>query len=200
MSLTFPLALPSTGIKSVVFRGPKLAGVTRSIYTASRQVSENSGEFLEVDVTLKPMKRPTAEAWVATLLSLRGPVGTFLLGDPSGIKARGTVAGSLIVSGGSQVGSSLVTSGGTGTLLQGDWVQIGTGTAQRIYKCVKDVSLGVGAVVEIFPRLRESPANSAAITYANCKGVFALVEGGKTSWSIDEAIIYGISFQATEAI
>lgn len=201
MSLTYPLNLPATpAFRSVVFRAPKEAGVARSMFTGSSQVQESQGEWLEVDAALPPMLRAKAAPWVATLTSLRGPVGTFLLGDPSAKTPRGTVAGSLVVSGGSQTGSSLLTTGGTGTLLQHDWIQLGSGATQRIYMCMKDVTLGTGVTVEIYPKLRESPGNGDAITYTNCKGLFRLSESGKTGWSVNEAKVFGITFQAIEAI
>ena len=52
--------------------------------------------------------------------------------------------------------------------------------------------------VEIFPNLRLDYTNEVVGTN-NTKGLFRLKDN-TTSWSIDNASIYGISFEAVEAI
>lgn len=202
MSISYPIALPDpAGFRSITLRAVEIAGMTRSIFSGARQVQSSvSGEYWEADVVIKPMKRAAGEAYVAWMLSLKGPVGSFYLGDPAGKTPRGTISGSPTVNGASQTGSSLVIAGGAGTLLPGDYIQIGSGATQRLYKNLTTATLGSGNSLDIWPKLRESPSNGAAVVYTNCKGVFALGDAFKPAWSIDFALLYGISFSATEAI
>lgn len=54
------------------------------------------------------------------------------------------------------------------------------------------------AALDIFPRLRESPASTAALTLALPKGTFRL-DANTASWVIDVAGHYSLSFGAREA-
>ena len=54
------------------------------------------------------------------------------------------------------------------------------------------------ATLDIFPRLRESPAADAAIVTTNCQGVFRL--NASFEWSADQLSNYGVSFGGTEAL
>ena len=101
--------------------------------------------------------------------------------------------------------SSLTISGLTGVLKAGDYFSIGSGLTQRLYKNLTDQGPG-GVTLDIFPRLRESPANAAPLTLVNAQGVFALGDGtsgsagtaNQTLWSIDNAKLYGLKFSAME--
>lgn len=69
---------------------------------------------------------------------------------------------------------------------------------RRLHKVLFDVnSDGSGNVsLSLWPNLRSSPADSAAITIASPKGKFMLAS--PPEWSIDEAQTYGIEFTAVE--
>jgi hypothetical protein len=182
------------GFRNIRLLGRSTTGFTQSVFTGEQQVFEHQGEWWEAEAELPAMIRANAEEWIAFLLALRGKLGTFLLGDSTGKVARGTASG-VTVNGGSQVGKTLALSG-SGTLKKGDYLQIGTGTSQRLYKCLEDATLG--ATVTIFPRLRESPTNGAAVTLASAKGLFRLATP-QSEWDANEVKHYGITFQAVEA-
>ena len=84
----------------------------------------------------------------------------------------------------------------TGTLLAGDYIQLGTGSAARLHQVLVDQS-GSGNL-EIWPNLRDTYSGETVI-YSSPKGVFRL-GNSTTSWSIDNASFYGISFEAIEAL
>jgi hypothetical protein len=155
------------------------------------------------DVQLPPMTRANAETWVAALASLNGREGSFLLGDTANTSPRGTATGTPLVNGAGQTGYDLATDGWTpnitGILRAGDWLQLGSGSTARLYKVMQDAnSNGTGqATLTLWPRLRSSPADNAAITVSSPKGRFMLAMDG-AEWSIDEAKIYGLSFTAME--
>jgi len=158
-----------------------------------------------VDISVPPFRRETMEPLVAFLLAMNGPEKTFLLGDPKNKTPRGSARGLAQVKGSGQTGNSLLVDGATagtvGWLKAGDWIQLGTGASSRLYKVLQDVtSDGDGnARILIWPDLRSSPADNAAVRLENTVGVFRLANTN-TAWSINEVCTYGISFSAVEAV
>jgi hypothetical protein len=188
-------------------RAINIVGLSVSPFTGETQAQEWPGEMWQIDGTLPPMARADAEEWLSFLIALRGSSGTFYYGDPSVSAPRGVATGTPLVNGANAAGSkTLVTKGWThsiaGILKKGDYLQIGSGTSQRLYKVVyADVdSDGSGdATIDIFPRLREALADGDAITTSNCRGVFRLAVNAR-EWSISTAKHYGLTFKAIEAL
>ena len=89
----------------------------------------------------------------------------------------------------------------TGYLKAGDYMQVGTGTSRQLFKVLADANTnGSGqATVDIWPDVRTSIANNAAVTVENTKGIFRLASN-EQAFSINEASIYGITFGAMEAL
>lgn len=203
--MTYPLALPSNRqISNCRINAVDIVGTSTSPFTGVQQVYAYTGQFWELDITLRPMSRDEAELWITFFMKLRGAYGTFLMGDPNGATARGVATGSPLVKGASQTGSTLLTdgwtSGVTNILRAGDYIQLGSAGTSRLYKVLDDVtSDGSGnATLNIWPNLRSSPSDNAAITVSNCKSVFRL--STPNSWDIREAQIYGINFGARESL
>lgn len=205
MAITYPISIPNTDIAKVRLVANNIVGVSQSPFTAVQQVYKYTGQFWEADITLPPMKREQAEYWISFLLKLNGSYGTFLLGDPNGQTARGVATGTPLVNGASQTGNELITDGWTnsttGILKAGDYIQLGSGSTAKLYKVLDDVNSDSSgnATLTLFPDLRTSPADNATITVSNPKGVFRL-NAGATSWDINEASVYGITFGAREAL
>lgn len=205
MAYTYPLTFPSIGIKSINIRARTVVGASVSPFTGQQQVYKHQGQWWEMEVTMPPMKRDEAEQVAAFLLKMNGKYGTFLLGDPANTSPRGVGTGTPLVSGGSQTGDQLLTDGWTpsttGILKAGDWIQLGTGSATRLYKVLDDVDsdLAGEATLNIFPSLRQSPANDAEVVVSSPKGQWRLATN-ETNFSIDEASIYGITFACVEAL
>jgi hypothetical protein len=80
-------------------------------------------------------------------------------------------------------------------------MQIGSGTSRQLIKVLTDVDTdGTGsATVDVWPNVRTSIADNSAITLESAQGVFRLASN-ETSWSVNEASIYGITFGAMEAV
>lgn len=206
MAISYPLSLPThTGIRSIEFRAINAVAYSRSPFTFQGQTFAYAGQMWQADITLPPMKRADAEQWVAWLVSLRGQLGTFLLGDPLGATARGAATGTPLVNGASQIGGSLIIDGAatsvTGWLKAGDYIQLGAGSSATLHKVLQDAnSDGSGNVtLDIWPHIRTAPADDATVTVSNTKGLFRL-SSNEQAWSIDEASIYGLTFGAMEAI
>ena len=168
------------------------------------QVYAWTGQLWAADITLPPMERADAEAWIAKLVSLNGREGNMLIGpDYANLTPRGIGTGTPLVKGAGQTGYDLITDGWTasktGIMKAGDWFQLGTTSASRLYKVMADAdSDGSGdSTLTIWPRLRTSPADNAALTVSSPVGRFMLASND-SEWSIDTASFYGLSFQAVE--
>ena len=193
MAITYPLSLPTdSGIAAIKLSAANAVAVSRSPFTFATQVHAYDGEMWSASVTLPTYRKDLADPWVAFLLSLRGQYGTFLLGDPDKAVPRGT-ATSATVSG--LLGDRTVTVVMTGTLLAGDYIQLGSGAAARLHKVLVDKS-GSGNL-EIWPALRADYSGSATLT--DTKGVFRLASN-VTEWDINNASFYGIQFEAMEDV
>lgn len=206
VGLLYPLSLPDgIRIAQVSFQGESAVTRSESPFTFKQQVVRFPGQRWSVDITIPPYRRETMEPLLAFLLAMNGSEKTFLLGDPNGKTPRGSGRGIVQVSGSGQTGNSLVVDGAppgtTGWLKAGDWIQIGIGASSRLYKVLQDVTTTSGgkAKIIIWPDLRGSPADNAAVRLENTVGVFRLANNN-TSWSINNASTYGVSFSAVEAI
>jgi len=205
--ISYPLSLPlaTKAIQSIEIRAVNAVAYARSPFTFAGQAFAYSGQMWTADVTLKPMKRADAEQWVAWLLSLRGQLGTFLMGDPMGATARGVATGTPLVNGADQTGGSLVLDGATnntsGWLKAGDYIQLGSGSSARLHKVLADAnSDGSGNVtLDIWPHIRVAPADNATVTVSDAKGLFRLASNDQ-GFSINESAIYGMTFSAMEAV
>ena len=206
MSISYPLSLPSNpGTRKVDLTADNIVGITRSPFTGQQQTYQWPGEGWLVDVNLPPMQRAAAEQWWSFLVALRGQEGTFLIGDDVCNTPRGVATGTPLVHGAQgSMSNTLATKGWThnitGILKAGDYIQLGSGTSQRLYKVLTDANSDSSgyATLDIFPTLREGVSDNQAITTSNCKGCFRLAENQRVR-SVDHSLIYGISFKAEEA-
>lgn len=205
MAISYPLALPAApGFKSAQFSGRAVVGVSRSPFTGQQQVQEFAGQWWEANLQLPPMIRASAEAWLAFFLKLSGMKGTFLLGDPGGSQPRGLFAGTPLVDGAHAARSATLALRGLTvgtTILAGDYVQVGIGAATRLHKNLNDVTADAfgKATLDIWPFTRAALSDGAAVTNQNCVGTFRLATNDMP-WDLGEALIYGVSFSAIEAL
>lgn len=207
MAISYPLSVPVTiGLAQVEFTANNAVAVSQSPFTYDTQVHAYPGQMWSVSVALPALNRAFMEPWVAFLLSLRGPYGTFLLGDPNGKTPRGqadTFPGLPKVQSHSNgtVAFTGASANKTGWLLAGDYIQLGTGSNATLHKVLVDVTTGASGDgnIEIWPHLRREAVLNEPITVSNCVGRFRLASG-QTSWSINESCKYGISFDCIEAL
>lgn len=205
MAIVFPLSLPaSPALRSVRFGGSSVVAVPESPITLAQQIQSHPGQAWRAEVTLPPVKgRAEGAEWEAFLLSLNGREGSFLMGHPLAATARGVATGTPLVDGASQTGSSLATDGWTpsiaGILKKFDFIQLGSGATARLHAVLTDAdSDGAGAAtLDIWPRLRESPADGAAVVVANTLGRWRM-DSNEPDWDIGLAAFYGFSFSCSE--
>ncbi len=209
MAITYPLSTPTNKtIAGIRLTARNVVGVSTSPFSFKQQTYQFSGQRWEADITLPQMNRENAEEWVAFLMKLYGQKGTFLLGDPLGGTARGSAssaAGTPVVNGASQTGDTLAINGlpasATGYLKAGDYIQLGSAATAQLYKVLNDAnSNGSGeATLDVWPNLRSSPSDGAAVVVANAKGVFRLASN-EANWNINNLAFYGITFGAVESL
>lgn len=194
MAVTYPLNF--TGLKKP--RRQKLimqsvGAESRSPFTLTSQVFIHPGQLWRAEIELAPMVLASeARAWIGWLASLDGRRGNFNMMDQSYVK-RGTASACTVTG---NVGDRSPTITMTGTLLAGDYFQLGTGVNARLYMVTQDRS-GSGTM-EIWPGLRSSvTAVSADITNPLCN--FRL-DQNNTEWSVDKLLYEPIVFTAVENI
>lgn len=194
MAISYPLATPtSIGIESIELRAVNAVATSQSPFTFKQQVISHGGQKWEASVNIPPVHRDLAAPWKSMLVALKGPTGTFLLGDPDYVTPQGTVS-SCTLSG--TAGEETPTVVMIGTLKAGDYIQLGSAGNSRLHQVLEDQS-GSGTL-EIWPALRSSYTNTTVV-FNSPKGVFRL-SSNVTSWSINNASTYGISFEAVEAL
>lgn len=197
--LTMPT---SANIAEVVFKIKRVVSRTFSPYTLHDQAFRWPGEQWMVDFTMPPMGDPDiANEWKAFGVRLEGSYGRFYMGDPSAPTPRGVATGTPLIKGAGQVGNSIVTdgwtSGVTGILKAGDYVQIGT----RLHMQTVDVnSNGSGeATLTLQPAVISAPADNSAVVVNNPKGIFRMMSN-TFEWRVSPGPIYFMSFQAEEVL
>lgn len=182
MSITYPLSLPSTSHwKAANWRSQERTADVASPYTGAGQAIVWSYQRWTPTLTLIVLRRADAQDWAAWLRSLRGRSGTFLLGDPARPVPLGAAAsnpGTPLVKGAGQTGAILAIDGApssvTAWLKRGDLIQLGAGSTARLHEVSETVNTdGSGqATLTLWPELRSSPADNAAIVLTNPVGVF----------------------------
>ena len=194
MALSYPLATPTTiGIESIELRAVNAVAVSQSPFTYKQQIISHGGQKWEASVNIPSVHRDKAAEWKAMLVGLKGQTGTFLLGDPDYTTPQGTVSSCVLSGNVSDETASVVM---TGTLKAGDYIQLGSGSSAKLHQVLLDQD-GDGTL-ELWPSLR-SDYTSSTVVFNSPKGVFRLATN-MTSWSINNASIYGISFEAVEAV
>jgi len=206
MAIIYPLSLPTVGLfVRFSLTSQSVNAESVSPFTLEKQIQTHQGMLWRAGITIAPKKRPDAEQWRSFFLKLNGIQGTFLMGDLGAKLPRGITTGSPQVDGAGQTGLVLNTEGWTtgvtGILLAGDYIQIGTGLTSRLYKVLNDVNSDGGglATLDIWPQLRESPADSATIITNDPKGLFRL-ESSVALSEVSTSAFYGFGFRAREAI
>lgn len=207
MTITYPLTLPDDDkVAAVTWRPVDVVALSASPFSGVAQVYRHPGQWLQADVTLVPMKRADAEAWVAFFLKLKGAYGTFLLRPPEAKTQLGAMAGAPACDGTQAAAAETLlvrdlTPNASNVWKAGDWIGLAQGgTTARLHKVLHDVSADAGgkATLDIWPALRTSYAALAAIAYSQPKGAFRLT--GNVPYDIGEALIYGFGFSAAEAL
>lgn len=147
---------------------------------------------------LPPMRRDQAAVWISMLIALQGRAGRFFGFDPDAKTPRGTWAGTPLVNGASQTGSSLILDGFTAsaTVKTGDYFQVGTELKMITADGTADGSGNL--TISFAPSLRASPADNDPITSSNPTCTMMLVDDDQAAWDANEVSVFGLSFSGIE--
>lgn len=204
---TYPLTFPAIGIQSSSFGLIRSTSSSVSPFTFRQQVYSFGGSRWQGEVTFKPVRSSDAATIKAFLADMNGQYGTFLYGDPDYLAEgpRGALGGTPLVKGASQTGNTLLIDGATAAtanwIRKGDYFQLGTGTAARLYMVTEDAnSNSIGEVTLTFqPSLRSSPADNDAVTITGAKGLMRLASN-VAEWQSNYRPIFGFTITFQEAI
>lgn len=123
-------------------------------------------------ISPEEMSLQEAALWESVVIRLRGRVNHLAAYDPGKVAPLGTRRGTLTLSAAAAAGATTIQVSGTGTLLAGDWLQIGTGLgSSQLVKVAVDTST---AAVTIEPPLRMAFALNAAVTWDKPLGYYKL--------------------------
>ena len=192
-------------IRSATLRMSSQNFITTSPFTFQQQVINHAGRRWEIDVNLRPMRHSDARIWIAWLAKLDGALNTFTMSDPLGCTPQGSAGGTPRVNGSSQTGSSLnidgCTTSTTNWLKAGDYIQLGTGADARLFMVKDNVNTNSSgqATLSLWPNITTAPANNQSVIVSNPQAAFRLSSNVST-WSANEASIYGINFSGVAVL
>lgn len=207
MPVTYPAAVPTSGVTSIQWTNMTSSLVSRSPFTFQGQAQSYGGSIRLATISVDGLNRDSAEDWIGFLESLQGTIGTFLFGDPMAAtpmgKGGGTPTIRTILSSRDIIGVSNAPVSTTDWLKRGDWFQIGNGLDARLYKVVgsnnvNSNSIGDTGSIFFFPKLRLSPVAGDPIIINNPKGLFRRTSGTYQYQQI--GCNYSISFDCEEVI
>lgn len=164
------MSLPTLPLTLVISLNRTLkAAVTPvpSAFTGSEQVQDWGGRWWHYEIEMALTKGVDGRKLSGFFAALSGAAGRFLLVDPSAAHQVST-AGSPLVSGGSQTGNTLLSTGwepNTTPLLSGDLFSLASGAQTRLHQLTEDVSSNAtgAATLSFAPPLRESPLDQAGL-------------------------------------
>jgi hypothetical protein len=179
--------------------------VVTSPFTRQEQAqSWPGGDFWDATITLPPMTPLVAAGWRGFLAELRGRANVLQLSDPSAMKPGPAPVGAPVAnSTGTNnlpMTTSLVTRGWPAStprlMLRGQEFQIG----YRLHMVCGDVASDSGgnATLSVYPSLRETPADGAALNLVRPAGLFRLAANRRSvQWSPGRMV--SLSFKCVEA-
>lgn len=201
MTISYPLTAPAEIVRASRFVPVlrRATAMSESPFTGKQQVLAWPMARWEATFDVANSLRDKGAVVEAFIASLRGRLGTFLMGPLHALAPRGTVNLSGVqVNGTAAAQATALPLKGMGagkTLLRGDYIQLGTGASSRLYLVVEDATAnGSGqATVSIEPGLRVVAANNDAVVTQNTVGVWRL-----TADAIGPAITPGMVYDSLQ--
>jgi hypothetical protein len=198
MALTYPINFPSVGVQSMTMRLVRAVSEVESPFTFNKQIFQHQGTKWEAEITLPPLTDQESRAVQAFLTGLKGQAGTFLFGNPLHTSPYGS-ANSVSLSANAAIGDDEISCNGNGTLLAGDYFQLGTGLDARIHQVVEDAVVGSNTTVKIEPPVRATASLGDSLVLNNPKCAWRL-SASDVEWAINNASLYGITIPCVEAV
>lgn len=196
---SFPNIIPS----NVSFGIKYNTQINVSSLSGSIQTIEIPGARWVANLAFNDLEDTEGRVLAAYLAELRGASGRFYLYDHSHASPRGTnlASGTVLVSGASQVGNTLITSGWTinetGILLKGDYIEIGVKELKII--TIDANSDGSGLSTLTFdPPIRTSPGDTTVVVRTNAEAQM-LLDNDEIRWNTNNpGLLTTFNFSCTE--
>lgn len=193
-----PLTMPTTKPTQTEWTIISNARTFVSPITGAIQTVQRTGNRWRVTLSYENLFDSERAVMQAFLSQLTATANNFFLEDHS-YSRRADGAGTPLVAGTGQSGNQLVIDGwtsGTYAFLAGDFFEVNG----ELKMCVADATISAGsATVDFVPELRSSPADNAAVTISNPKGIFRLTSP-ETTWSNRSPRISSFSFECVEDV
>ncbi len=190
-----PILIPATPIPTRVRLTPETAAaILESPFSFAQDSEQHPGErwLLEAEF---PLMEAVDGGPIASAFALAGRFDTFTFAVA--IPARGTATTFTPTGGGGGTKTLPISPGITGTLKDGDHIEVNDGTDRRLYIVTADVANGAGSI-PVWPTLRGTPGSPVAVG-AVSRGTFRLRENG-LSYDVVPPSLYDIIVQAVEAL
>lgn len=208
MPVVYPLTPPaSPGFVQFEWSTIVAVGGSLSGFSGSGQDFDWGGDGWAIPrIGLPTLTTAQTGEWESFFDRLRGRSGSFLIGDLQRPQPLGSVLGAPLVDGAGQDGNTVNLRGfdasKAGVLLPGDYFQIGTGLATRLYRATESVDSDAGGLVtvDIFPNLRESPPDGQPLITSNPVGLFKLSQNVIKRALKRPVLARGITFSAQEDV
>ena len=194
------------GFADVTFDATDSVAVVQSPFSGMAQTQTWPGaDAWSAKATLPPLTKTESAQWVAFMLELRGMSNAVMIGDPLCLTPQGRPLGAPVANTNGGTGhnaagtTTLYTRGWTPSrfrlLLPGDALQVG----YRLHRVLDQVNSDVNgdAAINVWPSLREVPADGQAIILNNPQGLFRLANNKRT-WQISNAFITTTTLQLME--
>ena len=201
---SYPLSLPtSPKFSQSTFEILRKTGFTESPFTGKQQVHEYPYALWRATLSLPPIKQSDWNNWSVFVMQMRGRRGTFLLGDPD-CKTQGTATGTILSNGSTNAGATQISLDGftnTGTIVKGDYIQIGADGSNTLHLVTATATASGGAMTVNFePATRSAIANNTSVIFgANAKGIFRM-DSDVYGWEANAVSLYGFTFSCTQAL
>ena len=132
------------------------------------------------------------DVWRAMLVQLRGRVNHLSIWDYARPAPRGTMRGTMTLSGSHSIGATTITvfaSGqGSATLKAGDWLQIGSGLTGQLVMVMADATASTGTITLTCEHpLRAAYSNGTSVTWDKALGHYKAMSA--PSWTRENGLL-----------
>lgn len=186
-----PSSMTMTLVSNSIDMKPTLGGPT--------QRATRLGSRWQCEVTLPVMNYVTALEWMAALSQASSQLMRLNLPQPD---LAGLAAGSLVINGANQAGTSLAVSGGTPlyTFRAGQMIAIMDPFGPKLHQLTAGYTLSGGGagILPIFPQMRMSPTSGSSVL-TNPPIIEGFLTNTSPSWSVDAARTVALTFSILEA-
>ncbi len=166
------------------------------------QTAELPGARWVLSATFESVNRAEWRAFQAFLAALRGGSNRFMVTDLSHLTPTVGYTGTMVVNGSAQSGASLATSGWTGTMKAGDYVQYTITTSPLLTELrmvVADLTNAGGyAVLSLDNPMRGHPSDGSAIVTSSAACKMILADDNQAKWGYSQGFFSPNSVQAIE--